>query len=332
MSFPRSRPARRVAIGLAGAAAAAAAVLAPASTATAASVGDAGASGAIAHKQIVPARGSSSTPRDSQSTGQSGKSGKAPHKPAGTNNGISYHGGPVLLGTTNVYFIWYGDWTQDPAAQPILTDLASNIGGSPYFNINTSYYNGSNQFVSNSVHFGGATTDNYSQGPVLVDQTVQSVVQNAISSGKLPLDTNGLYFVLTSPDVQEATGFGFVYCGWHTNGTINGADVKYSFVGDPATAWMNTCADQSTGPNGGGGGDAMASVVAHELEETVTDPDLDAWYDSSGNENADKCAWTFDPTYTAPNGALANMKLGTRDYLIQRNWVNASGGYCALSF
>jgi hypothetical protein len=275
-------------------------------------------------KQIVPARGSHATPR---AVGNARPSGKA----AGS-NGIDYHGGPVLLGTTNVYFIWYGDWSQDPNAQPILTDLASNIGGSPYFNINTSYYNGNNQFVSNAVHYAGATTDNYSQGRVLVDQTVQSVVQSAITSGKLPSDTNGLYFVLTSPDVQEATGFGFVYCGWHTNGTINGQDIKYSFVGDPATAWMNTCADQSTGPNGGGGGDAMASVVSHELEETVTDPDLNAWYDSSGEENADKCAWTFDPTYQAPNGALANMKLGTRDYLIQRNWVNSAGGYCALSF
>jgi len=332
MPVLRSRSVRRAAVAFAGALAAVAAAMSPATTATAATSGDTGSYGAIAHKQIVPARGSSTAPRDSQTSGQSGKSGKAPHKPAGTNNGISYHGGPVLLGTTNVYFIWYGDWTQDPAAQPILTDLASNIGGSPYFNINTTYYNGSNQFVSNSVHFAGATTDNYSQGPVLVDQTVQSVVQTAISSGKLPLDTNGVYFVLTSPDVQEATGFGFVYCGWHTNGTINGADIKYSFVGDPATAWMNTCADQNTGPNGGGGGDAMASVVSHELEEAVTDPDLDAWYDSSGNENADKCAWTFNPTYRAANGALANMRLGTRDYLIQRNWVNASGGYCSLSF
>ena len=35
-------------------------------------------------------------------------------------------------------------------------------------------------------------------------------------------------------------------------------------------------------------------------------------------------------TYSV-NGALANMKLGTRDFLIQRNWVNASGGYCAMS-
>ena len=30
--------------------------------------------------------------------------------------------------------------------------------------------------------------------------------------------------------------------------------------------------------------------------------------------------------------ALANMKLGTRDYLIQRNWVNAGSGFCATSY
>ena len=47
----------------------------------------------------------------------------------------------------------------------------------------------------------------------------------------------------------------------------------------------------------------MASIIAHELEEAATDPDLNAWYDSRGDENADKCAWTFGTTYTAANGA-----------------------------
>lgn len=28
----------------------------------------------------------------------------------------------------------------------------------------------------------------------------------------------------------------------------------------------------------------------------------------------------------------ANMTLGPRDFLIQRNWVNASGGYCDLTY
>ena len=319
-----ARPARRRMLLATVVAALGAVFVAPAVAAPSGNSGDL--SGTNTHKHIAPAH-------DSNGQGKGGGGGGHGGKPKPTGgNGIDYHGGPIITGTTDVYFIWYGDWTQDPGAQTILTDLANNIGGSPYFNINTTYYNAAGQYVSNSVHYAGATTDNYSQGPVLTDMSVQTIVQDAISSHRLPSDTNGVYFVLTSGDVQEATGFGAVYCGWHTNGTINGADIKYSFVGDPSPTWMNTCAWQNTGPNGGGGGDAMASVVAHELEEAVTDPDLNAWYDSSGNENADKCAWTFDPSYTAPNGAEANMKLGSRDYLIQRNWVNATGGYCSLSY
>ena len=76
----------------------------------------------------------------------------------------------------------------------------------------------------------------------------------------------------------------------------------------------------------------MASIIAHELEEATTDPNLNAWYDQRGQENADKCAWTFGTEYVTGNGAKANMKLGSRDYLIQQNWVNASGGYCSVSY
>ena len=80
----------------------------------------------------------------------------------------------------------------------------------------------------------------------------------------------------------------------------------------------------------------MASIIAHELEETATDPDLNAWYDTRGAENADKCAWTFGATTTL-NGAKYNMTLGGKNYLIQQNWVNALGpnnakGYCAKSY
>ena len=31
----------------------------------------------------------------------------------------------------------------------------------------------------------------------------------------------------------------------------------------------------------------MVSVIAHELEETNTDPNLNAWYDSNGSEDAE---------------------------------------------
>jgi Phosphate-induced protein 1 conserved region len=263
--------------------------------------------------------------------GQRPPPGHAPKaKPTTGSNGISYHGGPLVLGTPNVYYIWYGNWSNN-FATTLLPALAQSIGGSPYFNINTTYYDGSNTHVTGTVAWNGATDDNYSRGTALSDSDVQSIVASAIGSGKLPQDTKGVYFVLTSADVNETSGFCTQYCGWHTHGTISGSDIKYAFVGNPDRC-PSACEVQTTGPNGTGGGDGMANIIGHEFEEAVTDPDLNAWYDRRGYENADKCAWTFGTTSTASNGAKYNMTLGSYDYLIQQNWVNASGGYCAKSY
>ena len=62
----------------------------------------------------------------------------------------------------------------------------------------------------------------------------------------------------------------------------------------------------------------MLSVVAHELYEVTTDPDLNAWLSSSGEETGDLCCWTFGATYAAAGAGYANINLGGRDYLIQR--------------
>lgn len=257
--------------------------------------------------------------------------GEAGNSNVGGSNGILFHGGPVMKGTVNVYYIWYGAWTGNNAPT-ILTDFAQSIGGSPYHNINKTYTDGSGVPLSNAVVFAGSTTDAaYSQGKSLTDAQIKTVVSTAITRGALPLDANGVYFVLTSADVTASSGFCTKYCGWHTHATIGGVDIKYSFIGN-ADRCPASCAAQTVGPNGNAGADAMASIVAHELEESHTDPDLNAWYDRRGYENADKCAWTFGTTYQTPNGAQANMKLGARDYLIQRNWVNAGGGFCALSY
>ena len=93
---------------------------------------------------------------------------------------------------------------------------------------------------------------------------------------------------------------------------------------------------QHVGPNGPSPADGMVSIIAHELAEVVTDPYADAWYDAAGLENADKCIWVFGgdaQTYRAPNGALANVQLGGRDYLLQANWKldGRGGGRCSMS-
>src|SRR5262249_11560130 len=92
------------------------------------------------------------------------------HGGGGSGNGTSYHGGPVMLGVPNIYFIWYGqsNWPTSSASS-ILTNFAQNDGGSPYYNINTTYYNGSNTHLSNATHFSGSKTHSETYGTSLSD-------------------------------------------------------------------------------------------------------------------------------------------------------------------
>jgi hypothetical protein len=261
-----------------------------------------------------------------------------------TGNGIEYHGGSVMQGPHNVYFIWYGNFSGN-IALTILPDLINGFGGSQYFNTNTTYGDTTGN-IANTATMAGAFFDNYSQGKALTDTTLPNVISAPLNSGKLPVDPNGIYFVLTSPDVTltfppvagKPQGFCTAFCGFHTSGTFGTADIKVAFVGDPATqcpAIPNTpgCSAQSLSPNGNEGADAMANVMAHELNEAITDPHGDAWFhiDTAG-ENGDLCNFKFAPSFTALNGAHANVVLSGRQFLIQSNWLNFGGGSCAMGF
>ena len=186
----------------------------------------------------------------------------------------------------------------------------------------------------------GQVFDNYSRGTALTSTTFSQVISIPLNSGALPVDPNGIYFLLTSPDVTLTTGttkFCTDYCGFHTSGTLGTADIKVAFVGDPATQCPSrpgpTCSAQASSPNGNEGADAMANVMAHELEEAVTDPHGDAWFHiNTAGENGDLCNFNFGSTFTALNGARANVVLSGRQFLIQQNWLNANGGGCAMGF
>jgi len=264
--------------------------------------------------------------------GKNPKDGGAPTAgSAGALSPIINHFGPVMS-SPKAYLIWYGNWNQGngsdtPDGQALVRAFLSGIGGTPYFMINSTY----------ACVTGGATlssseyTDTGSQGKRLSDNSIKTIVTNAISSGQLGTpDPSGVYFVLTSSDTAK-TGFCNQYCGWHTYATIAGTTIKYSFVGN-ANRCLNSCAAQTISPNGNAGVDGMISVVAHEFEEAATDPQLNAWYDHSGAENADKCAWTFGSAQTLlPSGAYYNMKVGEKNFLVQRN-LQSDTNKCYVSF
>jgi len=71
----------------------------------------------------------------------------------------------------------------------------------------------------------------------------------------------------------------------------------------------------------------LGNVSGHEISETLTDQHLDAWYDASGAENSDTCAWAF--------GTNLLTFSSKSKWKIQGNWsnaaFNASTGYANRS-
>jgi hypothetical protein len=262
-----------------------------------------------------------------------------------TNTGIIYHGGPLLIATKVVAIYWSGSTIYAGGPTPGTTGTGSqdgsvvgaflrNLGGSPYFNINSTYFDGSGTHVQNSVAYTGywaSNTNAPTSGQTISDAQVQAQIVAGFNSGALTYDNSTLYAVFSGPGVDLGGGFGTQYCAYHGRFTSNGRDVKYAVMPRDYD-FPNACAALVGSPNNDFAADAEVNTLAHETEETTTDEDLNAWYDRRGDENADKCAWTFGTTYTTSNGSTANMKLGTRDYLVQRNWVNVGNGGCLVQY
>ena len=242
-----------------------------------------------------------------------------------------YHGGAVMHGTVPVHLVWYGAWSSSQKA--IVTDLISGASGSPWMGIMRTYYDSVGPAATSLVVGSTVSDTSLTQGSSLDLTKIWNTITGHISGGRLPLSSTAMYAVLTSPSITVAD-FCTHACGWHSSWTAWSTDIKFMWIGNAATQCPGSCGVRSPSPNGDGGVDAMASVIMHEIAETGSDADpgsFGAWYDADGDENADKCAWTFGSTYTTADGSLANVHWGSRDFLIQQNWVNVVPGFCALS-
>lgn len=256
----------------------------------------------------------------------------------GGNSGIFYHGGPVILSQNVVAIYWSASTIYQGGPVPASTGDGSadgslvgfflrNLGGSPYFNINTTYTDATGAAIQNVVNYTKywASADNAPPpGSAPGDADMQALIEAGFAGGQLTYDPSTSYLVFTGPGVNLGGGFGSIYCAYHGY-FIDGSGRNVKFAAMPyAWDFPGGCSGFSgNGPNATDpAADAVVNVAAHEIEETTTDENLDAWYDAVGNENADKCVWQFGTTY-AVNGSDANMNLGGKDFLIQMNWVNA---------
>ena len=263
-------------------------------------------------------------------------------QPTAKANKIKYHHGAVMTAPLNtIYVIWYGSFPVTGAAndtKTVMSDFFAHIGGSPQYNVNTTYYDASNKFIVNALHWDPATTsydDNYSIGHSPTDNQIATIVHNAITNGHLPADDNAIYFVVTSPDAASKLRSG---CAWHDGSTtlIPGHAIKYSSIPVYGGASLQGCDGnvqnfkEQNSPNDNLEADNALDSFMHELSEAVSDPlPATGWTTAGGAENGDLCNFNYGKTYLAPNGTHADAHIGTRDYLVQSIWLNIGTGRCA---
>src|SRR6266581_8996218 len=238
---------------------------------------------------------------------------------------ILYWGGRLIL-NQRLVAIYYSPTTifnNGPAPGEVGTGandhslvgyFLNHIGGSSYWNINTLYYQivgGQQQFVQNTMSYDGYWAANGPGAPrggatVNTNQMVR-LIEDGFASGALQYDPSTLYMIFTGPGVNLGGGFSSThlqYCAWHSayfrgNGQIvQISAMPYDADFTPAHPSKDgfLCVLQDGGANGDVGADAAVSAVAHETEETATDPYINGflgWYDQFGEENADKCAYTY---------------------------------------
>jgi hypothetical protein len=227
---------------------------------------------------------------------------------------MTYHGGKILPTVATKAIFWGPSWANSAFVGDKMSGLDSwytGASGSNYAKT-VDEYTGTNGQV-------GATATN--QGHIIDTSTatgggnttaILNEVAKQVTAGNIVLDPAGNTYVPVYVDVKRGNAG---YCAWHTSGTIGGTVVQFAFFfnldGDPGCDPGDTTTGHSQGLA------ALANVTAHELSEARSDPaSPGAWYDSSGAENGDKCAWTFHvPAVSFPNGT---------QWKLQGEWSNTA--------
>jgi hypothetical protein len=240
---------------------------------------------------------------------------------------IQYNGGPVFEKTPTVYIVWYGNWSAKDKS--IIDYYFAHLGGTTQNKINTLYSDSANKFVPNMVIHSAKNDyhDNYSLGKTINGSgPIQTIIANAIKHHHLPVDQNGIYFVLTYKDVIDNGGFCTRYCGYHSPSTsiVSGKVIKFAMVGDPdqcpSGCEVSVIAGDNGSPNNDPGADGATSVMWHEFSETITDPEVNlntAWAANFCGENGDCCAYIFGNLKHDSNGHLYTNTIGTKHYIMQ---------------
>jgi hypothetical protein len=247
---------------------------------------------------------------------------------------LLYHkGGSIMPTITVTPIFWVPAHLQNGGVTSMSSDyklvqegLASRYPGHGIANNNTQYYqviNSNVAYIQNAGSYAGFATDNIAYprstcmdrltpGNCITDAQVQTELARVINTLHFTAGLNRIFLLYTSSGegscfASDSKSCAYTeYCAYHGHFTLGGTPVIY---GNQPYGDMSSCQLSGTpSPNADPVADATASTASHEITEAITDPLLNAWYTSQGNEIGDLCAYTYGSnTWISNHGIPANQ-------------------------
>ncbi|MDH2443020.1 Ig-like domain-containing protein [Amnibacterium sp. CER49] len=273
----------------------------------------------------------------------------------GTTPPLIYNGGPVMatsgpITVTPIYWAPSG-YTFPSTYQSVLNTFLANVAADS--GKSTNVFSPLQQWTSSSGHVryryvaatalsdstpfptSGCSAEAGSRYPdgsgftsCVTDPQVQTELLNVVRGHSLPSDLNHVYAVFLPKGVESCFGTANgsqggdctsnSYCAYHTwqgSSTAPLIDALMPF------ALPSFCTTTIQSPNGDSNADIVTSPLSHELNEAASDPLLNAWYDTSGYENGDECAYIYG-TASGTSGAQYNQTINGAHYFLQEEFSN----------
>ncbi len=253
--------------------------------------------------------------------------------------GFSWHGGPVIKFPLIYASFWGSSWLAGAAhltRAAHLTQFLTDLGASKYMNILSQY--GAGTGAGSACFLRSSFVTNVPNN--LSGTDLRNTIQSCITAGVLPEPTANTCLVIYLADevaVNDPTD-GIEMCeptndnafGFHTFfKTAAGHNFPFAVI----PGLTNGCLTNSCPGNDLGCSLHLAEtqeqrqtqVTSHEFAEMITDPELNAWWDSdNGGEVGDIC-----------NGESATITVGANTWTVQREYsktddLNSNGASFCL--
>jgi hypothetical protein len=188
----------------------------------------------------------------------------------------------------------------------------------------------------------GIYADGTGYNACLDDAQLQAQLNSVTTSLGLPRNLSHLYVLFLPKAVESCFNAGSTttssnectinhqpsaaYCAYHSEDTASAIYANMPFpIYQSGTGF--TCGSEANfgvveSPNGNPDADVEISPTSHETSEAITDPDtMTGWYDASGFEIGDECAYVYGGTQGTA-GQLYNQTINGGHFLTQEEFSN----------